>query len=134
MLSGRKGMRAAFGLGRWLSRKQLARLGFRRDRSSGCHVTFTETLRLLDRDALPGAFSQFTIDPEDYEGNETIRRQLSIDRKTLCDSNDQMAMASMSCRLSARRLANSWAIVHHEVKVWKYLTPSVWWKRLTLRA
>ena len=89
MLSGRKGMRAAFRLGRRLSRKQLTRLGFRRDRSSPCHATFTETLRILDPDALAEAFSQFTIDQEDYyEGNETIRRQLSIDGKTLRGSKD----------------------------------------------
>jgi len=88
MISGRKGMRAAFRLGRGLSRKQLTRLGFRRDRSSPCHATFTETLRILDPDALAEAFSQFTIDQEEYEGNETMRRQLSIDGKTLRGSKD----------------------------------------------
>ena len=46
MLSGRKGMRAVFRLGRRLSRKQLTGLEFRRDRCSLCHVTFTETLRI----------------------------------------------------------------------------------------
>jgi len=88
MISGRKGMRAAFRLGRGLSRKQLTRLGFRRDRSSPCHATFTETLRILDPDALAEAFSQFTIGQEEYEGNETMRRQLSIDGKTLRASKD----------------------------------------------
>lgn len=88
MISGRKGMRAAFRLGRGLSRKQLTRLGFRRDRCSPCHATFTETLRILDPDALAEAFSQFTIDQEEYEGNETMRRQLSIDGKTLRGSKD----------------------------------------------
>jgi hypothetical protein len=88
MISGRKGMRAAFRLGRGLSRKQLTRLGFRRDRSSPCHATFTQTLRILDPDALAEAFSQFTIDQEEYEGNETMRRQLSIDGKTLRGSKD----------------------------------------------
>jgi len=88
MLSGRKGMQAAFRLGRRLSRKELTRLGFRRDRSSPCHATFTETLRILDPDALAEAFSQFTADREDYDGNEAIRRQLSIDGKTLRGSKD----------------------------------------------
>lgn len=88
MISGRKGMRAAFRLGRGLSRKQLTRLGFRRDRSSPCHATFTQTLRLLDPDALAEAFSQFTTGREGCEGNETMRRQLSIDGKTLRGSKD----------------------------------------------
>jgi hypothetical protein len=88
MLSGRKGMRAAFRLGRSLSRKQLTRLGFRRDRCSPCHATFTETLRVLDPDALAEAFSQFTANQQDCEGDETMRRQLSIDGKTLRGSKD----------------------------------------------
>jgi hypothetical protein len=88
MLSGRKGMRAAFRLGRTLSRRQLDLLGFRRNRSSPCHATFTETLRILDPDALAEAFSQFTTNQQDCEGNETICRQLSIDGKTLRGSKD----------------------------------------------
>ena len=88
MLSGRKGMRAAFRLGRSLSRKQLTRLGFRRDRCSPCHATFTETLRILDPDALAEAFSQFTANQQDCEGDEMMRRQLSIDGKTLRGSKD----------------------------------------------
>ena len=88
MLSGRKGMRAAFRLGRTLSRRQLDQLGFRRNRNSPCHATLTELLRILDRDALAEVFSQFTTDREDCEGNEVIGRQLSIDGKTLRGSKD----------------------------------------------
>ena len=88
MLSGRKGMRAAFRLGRTLSRRQLDQLGFRRNRNSPCHATFTELLRVLDPDALAEVFNQFTTDREDCEGNEAIRRQLSIDGKTLRGSKD----------------------------------------------
>ena len=88
MLSGRKGMRAAFRLGRTLSRRQLDQLGFRRNRNSPCHATLTELLRILDTDALAEVFSQFTTDREDCEGNETIGRQLSIDGKTLRGSKD----------------------------------------------
>jgi hypothetical protein len=88
ILSGRKGMQAAFRLGRCLSRKQLTRLGFRRDRSSPCHATFTQTLRILDPDALAEAFSQLTTDHPDYEENEAMRRHLSIDGKTLRGSKD----------------------------------------------
>lgn len=88
MLSGRKGMRAAFRLGRSLSRRQLNLLGFRRYLASPCHATLTELLRILDPDALADAFSQFTIGQPDCEGDETTRRQLSIDGKTLRGSKD----------------------------------------------
>ncbi len=88
MLSGRQGMRSVFRLGRRLSRKQLTRLGFRRDRSSPCHTTFTELLRILDPDALAEAFSQFTTEHPYSEGNETMPRHLSIDGKTLRGSKD----------------------------------------------
>jgi hypothetical protein len=88
MLSGRKGMRSAFRLGRTLSRRQLDLLGFRRKRASPCHATFTETLRILDADALAEVFSQFTTSHPDCEANEATRRQLSIDGKTLRGSKD----------------------------------------------
>jgi hypothetical protein len=88
MLSGRKGMRAAFRLGRTLSRRQLNMLGFRRYLASPCHATFTELLRVLDPDALAKAFSQFTTEQQDCEGDEAILRQLSIDGKTLRGSKD----------------------------------------------
>ena len=81
-------MRAAFQLGRSLSREQLTRLGFRRDLCSPCHATFTETLRVLDPDAFAEIFSQFTANQQDCEGDETLRRQLSIDGKTLRGSKD----------------------------------------------
>ena len=63
MLSGRKGMKAAFHPGRGLSRKHLDRLGFRRDRKSPCHATLTETLRVLDPDVMAAVFAQVTVDP-----------------------------------------------------------------------
>ena len=88
MLSGRKGMRAAFRLGRTLSRRQLNLLGFRRNLSSPCHATFTETLRILDPDALAEAFSQFTTDQQECAESEAAHRQLSIDGKTLRGSKD----------------------------------------------
>ena len=88
MLIGRKGMRAAFRLGRTFSRKRLDQLCFRRNRNSPCHATLTELLRILDPDALAEVFSQFTTDREDCEGNEVIGCQLSIDGKTLRGSKD----------------------------------------------
>ena len=50
-LCGRRGMKAAFLLGRSLNRRQRAELGFPRDRTP-CHATLTETLRVLDPHAL----------------------------------------------------------------------------------
>lgn len=88
MLSGRKGMRAVFRLGRSLSRKQLNMLGFRRYLASPCHATFTELLRVIDPEALAKAFSQFSIEQQSSETDETMPRQLSIDGKTLRGSKD----------------------------------------------
>ena len=72
MLSGRKGMRAVFRLGRSLSRKQLNMLGFRRYLTSPCHATFTELLRVIDPEALAKAFSQFSIEQQFSEADETM--------------------------------------------------------------
>lgn len=93
MLTGRKGMMAAFRLGRSLSRTQLNRLGFRRDRQSPCHATLTETLRGIDPDAMARAFSRLTAE-EQVEGVETkVPRQIAIDGKTLRGSKDGEARA-----------------------------------------
>ena len=61
-LSGRKGMKAAFHLGRGLSRRQLRTLGFRPGHASPCHATLTETLRVLDPEAMAHAFGQLTAE------------------------------------------------------------------------
>ena len=81
-------MGAAFRLGRTLSRRQLNLLCFCRHLASPCHTTLTELLRILDPEALAEAFSQFTTEQQDCERNETLRRQLSIDGKTLRGSKD----------------------------------------------
>ena len=88
MLSGRKGMKSAFHLGRGLSRKQLDRLGVRRDRKSPCHATLTETLRALDPDAMGRVFSQFTAEVRSVDDVGPDLRQLAIDGKTLRGSKD----------------------------------------------
>src|SRR5271156_7237308 len=57
MLCGRRGMKAAFLLGRSLTRMQKRQLGFMRGHTP-CHATLTETLRILDARAvadIPGA-------------------------------------------------------------------------------
>ncbi len=88
MLSGRKGMKAAFHLGWSLSRRQLNRLGVRRDLQSPCHATLTEMLRALDADAMARAFSRFAIDAPGDEMGEADPSHLAIDGKTLRASKD----------------------------------------------
>ena len=97
MLSGRKGMKAAFHPGRGLSRKHLDRLGFRRDRKSPCHATLTETLtetlRVLDPDVMATVFVQVTVDPSRDAATDTDPRQIAIDGKALRGSKDAQGKA-----------------------------------------
>jgi DDE_Tnp_1-associated/Transposase DDE domain len=88
MLSGRTGMKAAFHLGRGLSRKQSDRLGVRRDRQSPCHATLTETLRVLDPEAMARVFGRFTAAASDETSVEMDLRHIAIDGKTLRGSKD----------------------------------------------
>lgn len=89
MLSGRRGMLAAHRLGRSLTRRQLTRLGFRRGREAPCHATLTETLRVLDPDAMARVFSQIAAAlPPDAEEDAADRCQIAIDGKTLRGSKD----------------------------------------------
>ena len=88
MLRGRTGMKATFHLGRGLSRKQLDRLGFRRDRKSPCHATLTETLRVLDPNAMAVVFAQITVAASGTEGDDADPQQIAIDGKTLRESKD----------------------------------------------
>lgn len=88
MLNGRTGMKAAFHLGRSLSRKQLDRLGVRRDRQSPCHATLTETLRVLDPDAMARVFGRFTAGASDEASVDIDLRHIAIDGKTLRGSKD----------------------------------------------
>lgn len=84
ILSGRKGMMAAFRLGRSLTPRQLQRLGFRQGRASPCHATLTETLRILDPDALAAVFGRLEAAPQ----AEDAIQQIAIDGKTLRGSKD----------------------------------------------
>lgn len=93
MLSGRRGMKAAFHLGRSLSRKQLNRLGFRRDLKSPCHATLTETLRGIDPDAMAEAFSRLTAEDRTANLDVEAPRHVAIDGKTLRGSKDGEARA-----------------------------------------
>ena len=89
ILSGRKGMMAAFRLGRSLTPRQLQRLGFRRGRASPCHATLTETLRILDPDALAAVFGVLEAAPQ----AEDAFQQIAIDGKTLRGSKDENGKA-----------------------------------------
>ena len=55
MLCGRRGLRAAFFLGRGLNTRQRRSLGFS-DGKTPCHATLTETLRVIDASALADIF------------------------------------------------------------------------------
>ena len=88
MLSGRQGMAAAFRLGRSLTPRQLTRLGFRPDRALPCHATVTETLRILDPDAMVAVFSTVTASRTGGAAADLDPRQIAIDGKTLRGSKD----------------------------------------------
>lgn len=81
MLCGRRGMKAAFLLGRSLNRRQRAELGFPRDRTP-CHATLTETLRILDPHALAEALGSL------YLETNGEARHIAIDGKTMRASKD----------------------------------------------
>ncbi len=81
ILCGRRGMKAAFLLGRSLSRRQRAELGFPRDRTP-CHATLTETLRILDPYALAEVLGSLYIETNGEA------RHIAIDGKTMRASKD----------------------------------------------
>ena len=81
MLCGRRGMKAAFLLGRSLTRRQRAQLGFPRDRTP-CHATLTETLRILDPHALAEVLGALCLKTNGEA------RHIAIDGKTMRASKD----------------------------------------------
>ncbi|WP_419906230.1 ISAs1 family transposase [Hoeflea sp.] len=104
MLSGRKGLMAAFRLGRSLSSRQLKRLGFRPGCGSPCHATLTETLRVLDADAMATVFSQFMTAPVGSGNDEEAGRHIAMDGKTLRaskngDGNAQHVLSAFCAEL-----------------------------------
>jgi len=82
MLRGRRGMMAAFRLGRSPTPRQLRRLGFRPGLASPRHATPTGTLRNLDPDAMARTFARPTADAA---GDA---RHIAIDGKTPRGSGD----------------------------------------------
>jgi len=120
MLSGRQGMAAAFRLGRSLTRRQLARLGFRPERRSPCHATLTETLRMLDPDAMAALFSTVIAPPTGGSGADTDPHQVAIDGKTLRGSKDAEGRAEhvLSAFLWPSG-AIGWACIIAKARGWK---------------
>ena len=81
MLCGRRGMKAAFLLGRSLTRVQKRQLGFMRGYTP-CHVTLTETLRILDAQAVADILGAVVL------ADTSDDRHIAIDGKTLRASKD----------------------------------------------
>ena len=86
LLCGRRGMKAAFLLGRSLSRRQRAELGFIRG-TTPCHATLTETLRVIDAQALADVLGALCL-----EGGGNARH-IAIDGKTMRASKDSEGKA-----------------------------------------
>jgi hypothetical protein len=81
LLCGRRGMKAAFLLGRGLTKRQQAGLGFRHGRTP-CHATLTETLRVIDPQALADVLGAL------YFEKNGEARHIAIDGKTMRASKD----------------------------------------------
>ena len=81
MLCGRRGMKAAFLLGRSLTRVQKRQLGFMRGHTP-CHATLTETLRILDAQAVADILGAVVL------ADNSDDRHIAIDGKTLRASKD----------------------------------------------
>lgn len=80
LVSGRKGMKAAFELGRSLNSRQRAALGF--TATTPCHATLTQTLRTIDPQALAAVLGALRINQDEEE------RHIAIDGKSMRASKD----------------------------------------------
>jgi len=87
MLTGRRGMKAAFLLGRGLSRRQLAQLGFARG-TSPCHATLTEVLRIIDAQALGDILGSLSA------SDQASAQHIALDGKTLRASKERDGKAT----------------------------------------
>lgn len=86
LLCGRRGMKAAFVLGRSLSRRQKAALGLVRG-TSPCHATLTETMRVIDAQALADVLGTLSLE------QGTSARHIAIDGKTMRASKNSEGRA-----------------------------------------
>lgn len=121
LLCGRRGMLAAFHLGRSLNKRQRLALGFTKG-VTPCHATLTETLRAIDGRALAQALGGACC----AEGEN--QRHIAIDGKTMRASKDgdgqiPRTWRRMCCRRFARvcnpfsatrpRAARAWRFPMH---------------------
>jgi predicted transposase YbfD/YdcC len=81
LLLGRRGVKAAFLLGRSLTREQKRQLGFSRGYTP-CHATLTETLRIVDAQRLADVLGAVSM----VENGDP--RHIAIDGKTMRASKD----------------------------------------------
>ena len=81
LLCGRQGLKAAFLLGRGLSKRQRHALGFLNG-TTPCHATLTETIRVIDARALAGILGGLCLNAG------TEGRHVAIDGKTMRASKD----------------------------------------------
>ncbi len=81
-LCGRHGLMAVFRLGRKLTAKQRQQLGFVRG-TTPAHATLTETMRVVDADALARAFGALDLHHAATDGTH-----IAVDGKTLRGSKD----------------------------------------------
>jgi len=108
LLNGRKGMRAAFELGRGLTRKERAKLGF--SGRTPCHATLTETLRVIDPVAFAHVLGSGLAPPAANE--EAGQRYVAIDGKTMRASKNSDGQALHIVAAFCRHLRT---VLQHEV-------------------
>lgn len=82
-LCGRQGLMSVFRLGRSLNHRQRHALGFVKG-TTPCHATLTETMRIIDPDALSKALCNLAICNEGEDA-----RHVALDGKTMRASKDQ---------------------------------------------
>ena len=131
MLSGRRGMLAAHRLGRSLPRRDLNRLGFRIDRASSCHATLTETLRILDPDAMERAFSQISIVKSDGQEDAESPRQIFLSTAKRCAvARIPTGEPNMCFPHFVRLLSSRWGMSRPGEGAWKSLMHCAFWTKL----
>ena len=114
MLCGRRGMKAAFLLGRSLTRVQKRQLGFMRGHTP-CHATLTETLRILDAQAVADILGAVVL------ADNSDDRHIAIDGKTLRASKDGDGRAEHVLSAFCGGCRRSFRMRRHAARGWKFL-------------
>jgi hypothetical protein len=124
LLCGRRGMKAAFVLGRSLSRRQKAALGLVRG-TSPCHATLTETMRVIDARALADVLGALGLE------QGVSARHIAIDGKTMRASKDSVGKAEhvlSAFAAACRQLSDTRP---RGARDWKFPMPSSSWSGST---